>query len=149
MTPKEIIDDFLSSERIAVAGVSRDKKKFGNIVFKDLKRKGYNVVPVNPNVDDIEGTKCYSSLDDIPGEIQAVISVTSPDKTLTMLKDLKRKDIRDFWMIKGSESIEAVEFCNKAGINAVAGECILMFAQPEGFHKFHRFINKVFGKLPA
>ncbi len=63
---KAQINQFLASKEIAVAGVSRNEKKFGRIVFEELKKKGYNVVPVNPNIDQVDETKCYSSVDDLP-----------------------------------------------------------------------------------
>jgi hypothetical protein len=33
--------------------------------------------------------------------------------------------------------------------NTVHGECILMYAQPAGIHRFHHFIWKLLGKLPV
>jgi uncharacterized protein len=149
MSKKDIIESFLSFERIAVAGVSRNDKKFGSIVFRDLKKKGYEVVPVNPDLTEIDGIKCYPSVDEIPGDLHAMITVIPPEKTVQLLNNLQRKDIMIIWMQSGSESEEALGLCRKKNINYVEGECILMYAEPEGFHKFHRFINKIFGKLPV
>jgi uncharacterized protein len=149
MSKKENIDSFLKAGTIAVAGVSSSEKKFGNIVFKDLKQKGFNVVPVNPNLSESNGVRCYPSVNDIPGEVEAVITIVPPDKTLSIIKNINRSDIKYVWMQSGSESDEAADICERSGINVISGECILMFAQPEGFHKFHRFISRIFGKLPV
>jgi uncharacterized protein len=148
MSKKEIIDNFLNSGRIAVAGVSRSNKKFGNIVYTELKKKGYNVVPVNPDLPEVSGEKCYASVNDIPGDLDAVVTVIPPAGTVNLLKDIKRRDIKIVWMQSGSESEAAIDVCKSNGIDAISGECILMFTQPEGIHKFHRFINKIFKKLP-
>jgi hypothetical protein len=43
----------------------------------------------------------------------------------------------------------AIEYAVSNKVNLVAGQCILMFAEPvEGFHKFHRNLKKLFGRLP-
>src|SRR5205809_4537098 len=48
MADRRIIDDFLAQRRIAVAGVSRNPHKFGNVLFRELKQRGYDVLPLNP-----------------------------------------------------------------------------------------------------
>jgi len=146
MTKKEIIQKFLSSERIAVAGVSRNNKKFGYSVYKELKLKGFKVIPVNPNLKDIDGDVCYPAIVDIPGKLEALLTVVKPQQTESLVDNI-RKDIKVIWMQPGSESVTAINRCEKSGIDLVTGECILMYAEPSGFHKFHRFINKLFGKL--
>ena len=49
------IQDFIASEPIAMAGVSRDPKKFGFAAFRELKEKGMNIIPVNPYATEIHG----------------------------------------------------------------------------------------------
>ena len=58
------IADFLAQERIAVAGVSREPggKHGGNVVYKRLKERGYQVFAVNPNADTVEGDPCFHDL---------------------------------------------------------------------------------------
>jgi predicted CoA-binding protein len=57
MSSKVDVDDFLAQKTVAVVGVSRGGKKFGNAVLKDLKEKGYRVFPINPNAESIEGER--------------------------------------------------------------------------------------------
>ena len=57
--------------------------------------------------------------------------------------------VKNIWMQQGSESENAIEFCNKNEINVIHGECILMFAEPvKSIHSFHRWVNKLIGKYP-
>ena len=49
MTTRASIDDFLKQRTIAVVGASRDKRKFGNTLFRELRSKGYAAIPVNPH----------------------------------------------------------------------------------------------------
>jgi len=50
---------------------------------------------------------------------------------------------------QGAQSDSAIQFCKDNGMNIVHNECIMMFAEPVGsFHKFHRWVWKIIGKLP-
>ncbi len=42
-----------------------------------------------------------------------------------------------------------MQVCSELGLNAVLGECILMFAKPAGIHRAHRALAGMFGRLPA
>lgn len=149
MTAKKIIDEFLAQKPVAVIGVSRDSKKFGYICYRDLKMRGFNVLPVNPNVNSIDGEECYPDLKSLPEKAAAVLIVVPPAQTEKVITEALECGIRYIWMQKGSESVKAVEFCRNNGINLIHNECILMFAQPvESIHKFHRFFVKIIGRLP-
>jgi len=66
-TIKKAAADFLANRRIAVTRVSRKPKGHGsNIVYQRLRERGYEVFPVNPNADSVEGVRCYHSLRAIP-----------------------------------------------------------------------------------
>lgn len=149
MVAKKTIEDFLNQKPIAVIGVSRDPKKFGYSCYRDLKMKGFAVIPVNPKVNSIDGEECYPDLKSIPEKIAAALIVVHPEETEKVAAEAFACGIKYIWMQKGAESTKAIEFCNVNGINVIYNECILMFANPvESVHKFHRFFVKLFGKLP-
>jgi len=146
---KSKIEDFLSQQKIAVVGVSRNKKKFGNIVYKDLKKKGYQVFPINPNAEKIEGDPCFPVVEALPEKVEGLVIVTPPEQTEKILDNSVKEGIKRVWLQQGAESDSAIKFCEEKNIDCFHGECIMMFAEPvESFHKFHRWIWKVFGKLP-
>jgi hypothetical protein len=52
-------------------------------------------------------------------------------------------------MQPGSESAAAIRSCEENNLQVVHGECILMFAEPAAFfHRAHRWIWRMLGKLP-
>ena len=55
----ELIEDFLAPKRIVIVGMSREAKSMSEAVFKELSKRGYDVVPVNPNVQEVMGRKCF------------------------------------------------------------------------------------------
>ena len=61
-TAIEPINDFLAQKRIAIVGFSRDAKSMSAILFHELSHRGYDVVPVNPKLSQVEGRSCYSSV---------------------------------------------------------------------------------------
>jgi predicted CoA-binding protein len=149
MTTKAAIKDFLDQRTLAVVGVSRGGKKFGNTAYKELKAKGYQVFPVNPHVDAIDGDRCYSSLSALPEPVGGVLIVVPPRETEQVVRDAAAAGIRRVWMQQGAESQAAIQFCEERGISAIHGECILMFAEPAAFyHRLHRWVWRLLGKLP-
>ena len=78
-TMKEAAAEFLANKRIAVTGVSRSAKDHGgNTIFRRLRDRGYDVFPVNPNADEVEGVTSYHDLASIPGGVDAVVIATAP-----------------------------------------------------------------------
>lgn len=149
MTKKETINGFLSLQKLAVVGVSRNSKKFGNYAFKNLKQKGLEVYAVNPNTGMIEGEVCYPNLKSLPEPVDGIIVSVPPAQTEQVVKDAFEAGIKSVWLQQGAESDEAIRYCNEKGMNAIHGECILMFSEPvKSFHRFHRGFWKLIGKYP-
>ena len=150
MNSKKIVENFLAQKKIAVVGVSRKKTKFGNAIFKELKQKGYEVYPINPNMDVFEGNVCYPDLLLLPEKVDAIVINVPPAQAEKIVKVAKEAGIKKVWLQQGSQSEDAVKYCEENGIDCVSNECILMFAQPSAFiHRAHKWVWGVLGKLPA
>ena len=149
MKSKGSIDAFLAEPAIAVVGVSRSGKGFGNAAVRELRRKGYRIHPVNPQADLVDGERCYRSLAELPEPVGAVLVVVPPEQALTVVREAARAGIRRVWLQQGAESPLVTLACDELGLDVIAGECILMFAKPTGVHNAHRWVWKVLGKLPA
>jgi len=149
MTSKAVVDDFVAQRTWAVVGASRDQKKFGNMAFRELRRKGYRVIPINRNAKEIEGDPSYPNLEALPEPVDAVLVVTPPAETERVVQDAAKAGIRRVWLQPGAESDAAIRFCEANGITVVHGECIMMFARIPGFgHRAHRWAWGLLGKLP-
>jgi len=149
MTSMAAVGGFLGQQTLAVVGVSRSRRKFGNIVFRSLKEKGYRVLPVNPNVESVEGERCYPSLAALPEPVGGAVLVVPPPETEQVVREAAAAGIRHIWMQQGAESDAAIRYCEDEGLNLVHGECIMMFAEPVGFgHRLHRLLWGLLGKLP-
>ena len=142
------IEEFIASEPIAMAGVSRNPKKFGFAAFRELKEKGMNIIPVNPNASEIHGVKVFPDIKSLPDNVRGLIIMTSKQKTAGIIKEAREKGIRQIWIQQMAESSEALKELDGSGINYITKECILMHYKPHGIHKFHAGIRKFFRSFP-
>jgi hypothetical protein len=149
MVSRAAIDEFLKLEALAVVGASRKRVKFGNKAYRDLKAKGYNVVPVNPTAETIEGDRCYRDVASLPKNVRGLVLVVPPVIAERIVPQAKAAGVTHIWMQPGAESKTAVASCRENGLTAIDGQCIMMHAAPVGaFHKFHRFFARLGGKTP-
>jgi len=149
----ETIQDFLAQKRIAMAGVSRDPASFSVALFEELCRRGYDVVPVNPNVKEVKGRRCFARMQDIQPPVNAALLLTSPRETEAVVNDCAEAHISRIWMYraagKGAVSPRAVEFCRERRLKVIPGECPFMFLpEAAGIHRFHGFIRRITGNYP-
>jgi len=148
MTSLKQIEDFFSAEPIAMVGVSRNPKKFGQMAFKELKGKGLNIIPVNPADEEILGVKAYPNIAALPPEVRGVIIMTKKEQTATIVKAAIEKRIKNIWIQQNADSKEALKELEGSDINFITGECILMHYKPHRVHKFHKTLKKFFGRFP-
>ncbi len=149
----ETIDNFLAQKRIAMVGISREPKSFSVTLFEELCRRGYDVVPVNPNTPNVMGRRCFARLQDIQPPVDTALLMTSSSVTDKVVADCAEAGIRRVWMYratgKGAVSPNAVAFCRERGIEVVPGQCPYMFLpHAGGVHRLHGFMRKLTGRYP-
>src|SRR5512137_913761 len=130
MATKHEIDEFLAQKTLAVVGVSRAGRKFGNMVLKDLTKAGYRMLPIHPEAAELEGMRAYPSFAALPEPVGGVIIVVPPASAESVVKDAAAHGIRRVWLQQGAESPAAIKFCEGNGISVVHGECVLMYPKP-------------------
>ncbi len=145
---EQSIQDFINCKRIAIVGCSSTGRKFGNSAYKELKQRGYQVFPVHPTENEIDGDKCFPNLTALRGEIDAVLISVSSKYVELILNEAASIGIKNIWIQQGAESNQAIDAANRLGLNFVSKKCILMYAPPvNSLHKFHRSITRIFGRL--
>lgn len=121
-----LIAEFTGQKVFAVVGASDNTSKYGYKIFKKLQSRGYKVYPINPRLKEIEGTKCYPSIVDIPERVGVVDFVVPPPVTEEILKECERLHITRVWLQPGSESKEAIDFCYQHNIKVLHNLCVIM-----------------------
>jgi uncharacterized protein len=122
---KELIKEFMSKKKFAVIGASGNPHKFGNRIVRDLKKRGYDVYPVNPRLKELEGLKCYTSINDIPAKVDVVDFVVPPTTTEEIIKQCKLLGLKRIWLQPGSESEAAITYCRENNMKVVYDACVM------------------------
>jgi predicted CoA-binding protein len=154
MRTKVAAAQFLASRRIAVTGVSRTGQGHGsNVVYQRLRDRGYEVFPINPNTDRVEGDRCYPNLGAVPGGVDAVVIGTRPETAEATVRECADLGIRQVWMHRsmdaGSVSAAATQYGRSHGMTVIDGGCPLMYdpAADPG-HKVMRCVLACTGRIP-
>lgn len=150
MNSKASVESFIAKKNVAFVGLSRKGNQFSNSVYKELTGKGYTVIPVNPNAEEIGGVKCYPDLQSVKDLVESALVMTPPEQVPAVLMSAAENGIKNVWVQQGAESEAAVKVGSEKGLDLVSGECIMMFAEPVGIlHRIHRWFWRRLGKLPA
>lgn len=142
-TEQATIDAFVAEPALALVGLSRSGRKFGNVALRELRAHGYRVYPVHPLATDIDGIRCFRSLAELPERVGGVVISVPPDQAVAAVRNAAAAGIRRVWLQQGAGSPYVVTVCHELGLEAVVNQCILMFASPRGIHRAHRFIHNV------
>jgi uncharacterized protein len=119
---------------IAVVGLSDDSTKHSFLVASYLKRHGYRIIPINPNISSVLGEKSYSNLLAIPPRLQQTIDIVdifrkSEDvpPIVQQAIELKQRFGRPFvvWMQRGIVNEAAAQAAVQAGLVVVMDKCMM------------------------
>jgi len=125
MKDEEIKEVLRSSKTVAVIGISlkEDRPSYG--VASYLKSKGYRIIPVRPDGDEILGEKVYHSLTEIPGEIEIdVVDIFRKSEDVPpVVEEAIHRGAKVVWMQEGIVNQEASAKAEKAGLKVVMDRC--------------------------
>ncbi|PYY17925.1 MAG: CoA-binding protein, partial [Acidobacteria bacterium] len=126
MTPNDEIRELLTSSRtIAVVGLSSDpiRPSFG--VSQYMQRRGYRIIPVNPNEQTVLGEKSYRCLAEVPEKIDLVDVFRRPEYVPEIVDEVIRMKIPAVWLQEGVVHQAAAKKGREAGVVVVMDKCIL------------------------
>ena len=144
----QMIDDFVNSKKIAVVGISRSGKKFGNMAARELKAKGYEIFLIHPEAQEIDGLTCYPDLKSLSGIVDALWISIPAQKVPAVLEEAAQIGLKKIWLQQGAWSKEVQQSIDRLELPVVTKKCIMMYAKPvQSVHKFHRTIKSIFGRI--
>ena len=126
MMASEEMKKVLEKKTWAVVGVSDQRNKYGNKVYRHLRNNDYNVFPINPTLDKVEGDKAYKYLKDLPETPDVVNFVVRPMVTNNKLKKFKDLGINYAWAQPGASNSKSEEIAQENDINLIRDECVLV-----------------------
>ena len=121
----EEIIEILNLRKVAVIGMSKHQEKAAHFVPKYLLENGFDIIPVNPNSDEILNKKCYKEINDIKDDIDVVDVFRPSEDVLPFVKDAIKKNPKVIWLQEGIHNEEAENLAREHGIDVVFNRCML------------------------
>jgi len=111
--------------RIAVVGISDRPSRDSYRVAAYLAQAGYVIIPVNPNVTQVLGARCWASLDDAPKPIEVVDVFRRSELVEPVVDAAIRIGAKAVWMQDGVVNEAAAAKARAAGLLVVMDRCML------------------------
>ena len=112
------------AKRIAVVGLSNNPDRTSYMVSEVMQKAGYEIIPVNPTVDEVLGVKAVSSLKEIDGHVDIVNVFRRSEQLFDVAKEFDEIDADVFWAQQGLVNEEAYDFLKEKGYTVVMDLCI-------------------------
>ncbi|HJW99012.1 MAG TPA: CoA-binding protein [Terriglobales bacterium] len=124
------MEDFIrelltNTKTIAVVGLSSDPMRASFGVSQYMQRKGYRIIPVNPNEKTVLGERAYTSLSDVVDKIDLVDVFRRSEFVPEIVDEVIRLKIPALWLQEGVVHQDAAQKARDAGIIVVMDRCIL------------------------
>ena len=145
----EIDHGFTTEMRYAVAGTFTGG--LSSKGYRLLKNEWFNVqqvYPVCPDKDEVEGSKAYKSLKELPESVDVVVVVHEKDLTTGVVREAATLDPKPaIWFMPGTDSKESIAICEdnkmKHGRSCLMGH--RRFSSIKRFFSVHYYHSKLAG----
>jgi uncharacterized protein len=111
---------------IAVVGATDNPQKYGSVIYKDLKRKGYRVYPVNPGRDTVDGDTAYATVADLPVAPDIIDLVVPAEVGVKVVRQALDVGYDRIWVQPGAESPELLRLLQESDAEYIADACIMV-----------------------
>lgn len=119
-----IVRQLIAVTRLAIVGLSDDPSRPSRLVTRYLMNHGREVVPVNPNHDELLGQPCYPNLVSIPEPPALAVVFRKPEDAPSVVRDAVQAGVRGIWLQQGITSRIAREIARDHGLDFVEDRCI-------------------------
>lgn len=128
--------DLFRPRSVAVIGASREPRKVGHAVLKNIIDSGFQgrIYPVNPKADEVLGIKAYKSVLDIPDSIDLAVIVVPASTALDAVEECGKKGVKYLIVISagfkevGGDGIERerklIDIARRHGMRIVGPNCL-------------------------
>jgi predicted CoA-binding protein len=105
--------------RVAVLGASPDPDKYANKAIKSLLKHGHEVIPINPQYEEIEGLTVAKSIGDVKGPIETLTLYMNPTRLSAIVEDIIAAKPKRIIMNPGAESATLARRAKESGIECI------------------------------
>lgn len=120
---------FEADHLIAIVGATDIAYKYGSIIYRDLKGKGFNVVAVNTTRLTVDGDEAYPNLASLPRRPTLINFVIPPEESMGVIAEAHDLGLGNVWLQPGSDSPQTIAALEAAGTAYLADSCIMVRAR--------------------
>ncbi len=121
-----MLEELMLEKKVwVVVGANQNPEKYGNMIYKKLKSRGYEVFAVNPLYDTVEGNTCYKDLSSLPKVPDVIDMVVTPKRAKPIIEEAVKLGIKYIWFQPGTYDDEVLELAKNRGLEAVQA-CVLV-----------------------
>ena len=118
---RNILDSY---KTVAMVGLSGNWYRPSFFAAKYLLEHGFQVIPVNPNYQEILGQKCYPDLASIPQQVDIVDLFQRSDQVLQFVQPAIDRQAKVLWLQLGIVNDAAAAQAEGAGLQVVMDRCM-------------------------
>lgn len=146
-----LVQEFLGKQRIAIWGVEDSAQDTGQWVAGRFRRKGIQVIAVNPGFPDDAPSERASSLTKIDPPVEAVLVYVDRPQAMEAVEDCIAAKIPLVWLhdalSPGAATTEAIDRLRATGCTVIPGLCPMLYLQPvDPAHFCLKLILRMTGK---
>lgn len=119
----------MNQKTVAVIGASSNRDKFGNKALRAFERRGYKVIPINPNEPEVEGHKTYPSVLDVPEPIDMATVYVPVRPGVTVMEQLAKKGVGEVWLNPGADDERVVARARELGLTIIQACSIIAIGE--------------------
>ena len=123
VTSESDVRRVLDRKTWAVVGASPDATRDSNRIALLLRSRGYRVIPVNPNAEEVLGERAYPSVRDISEKVDVVDVFRRADEAGTHVDEAIEVGAEAVWMQLGVVDEDAAARARAAGLDVVMDRC--------------------------
>ncbi len=118
---------------LAIVGATDHPEKYGGIIYRDMKAKGFPVFGVNPYRKTVDGDQCWPSVLDLPEKPTIVVLVVPAKRGIGVIEECAQAGIRNIWIQPGAFSDEMEEVLESGDFDWLAEACVMVRARTAAF----------------
>lgn len=123
------LTEYLNSRPIiALVGATNDSSKYGNIIFRDMVRKNFDIVPINHKAKSVNGIPAFPDLISAANQkkIGLIVYVIPPSLTLKSLEEANSLGLKKVWIQPGAGDEQVREFLENNQFEFLMDACVMV-----------------------
>lgn len=115
-----------SAKTIAVVGISNNPSRDSYSIALYLQKLGYNIIPVNPAIEEWNGLKSYPDLLSVPDKIDIIDVFRKSEFVPEIVDQAIAVKAKALWLQLGVIHEEVAQRAEQAGLEVVMDRCIMV-----------------------